>query len=244
MGEIPEHSIDLICADLPYGNQIVPWDQPIDLTALFCHYRRIIKPNGPIVLFAAQPFTSRLVMSQLDLFKFDIVWIKNRAADFVQANNRPLTFHESILVFSEGKTHPASKTKRRMPYYPQAVLTPTNDATLRLKRPSEKSEICFADRPGHHEFRRNFTGYPRSYTEFACETGHHPTQKPVSLLSYLIELFSRPGETVLDSCMGSGSTGVAANRTGRNFIGIEKYEPFFEVAKARLDREFRSEAAD
>jgi site-specific DNA-methyltransferase (adenine-specific) len=183
MSEIHEHSIDMILTDLPYGEQRVPWDQPIDLPALWCQYRRIIRPNCPIILFAAQPFTSRLAVSQIGLCKYAMVWIKNRAANFVHANNRPLNFHEDILVFSEGAIAPESRSKRKMPFYPEGVST----------RPEN-----------------NPTGYPRSIVEFAADTGEHPTQKPVRLLSYLIELFSRPGETVLDSCMGSGSTGVAA----------------------------------
>jgi site-specific DNA-methyltransferase (adenine-specific) len=236
MSSIADHSVDLILSDLPYGEQRVPWDQPLDLPAMWNEYKRIIKPNRPILLFGAEPFASRLVMSQIEMLKFDIVWLKNRAANFVHSNNQPLKFHERILVFSEGAIASASQSKRRMPYYPESLLTPTNDATLHRKRPSEKSDMCFADRPGHREFVREFSGYPRSVIECACETGFHPTQKPVPLLAYYIELFSRPGETVLDSCMGSGSTGVAAISTGRNFIGIEKHEPFFNTAKARLER--------
>jgi site-specific DNA-methyltransferase (adenine-specific) len=199
--KIAEHAASLILADLPYGEGRVPWDQPLDLPLLWREYRRIIRPHCPILLFGAEPFTSRLVMSALDWFKFDIVWIKNRAANFVHANNRPLNFHQSILVFSEGGLVTERRSKRKMPYYPEHLSQ---------------------------------EGYPRSYVEFDTETGYHPTQKPVALLRYLIELFSRPGETVLDSCMGSGSTGVAALEAGRSFIGIEKDPPFFEIAKTRL----------
>jgi site-specific DNA-methyltransferase (adenine-specific) len=199
--QIADHSASLILADLPYGQGHVPWDQPLDLPVLWREYRRIIRPCCPILLFGAEPFTSTLVMSALDWFKFDIVWIKNRAANFVHANNRPLNFHQSILVFSQGGLVTESRSKRKMPYYPEHLSQ---------------------------------EGYPRSYVEFDTETGYHPTQKPVPLLRYLIELFSRPGETVLDCCMGSGSTGVATLQAGRSFIGIEKHEPFFEIAKTRL----------
>lgn len=151
-----------------------------------------------------------------DWSKYEMIWEKTRAADFIQANNRPLRVHENISVFSEGAVAPESRSGRRMSYYPE---------------------------------QREHAGYPKSILKFATEArALHPMAKPVALLKHLIQLFSRPGETVLDSCMGSGSTGVAAIQTGRNFIGIEKHRPFFEIAADRLgaftDIAFKGEAAD
>jgi site-specific DNA-methyltransferase (adenine-specific) len=209
---IAGQSVDLILTDLPYalhGNTTHRWCRPLDLTALWVQYRRIIKPNHAVILFGTQPYSSTIVASAPDWFKYEIIWVKRRAADFVHAYNRPMRLHENILVFSSGAVSSETRSSRRMPYYPQ---------TAKLED----------DR------------YPRSVVHFPTdEGGIHPMQKPVALLRWLIDLYTLPGQMVLDSCMGSGSTGVAALGLGRSFIGVEKHAPFFEAAQTRLNQEFQ-----
>jgi site-specific DNA-methyltransferase (adenine-specific) len=205
MAEIPDRSIDLIATDLPYGTTLCDWDTAIDLAALWAHYKRIIKPYHVIALTANQPFTTTLGMSNLPWLKYDLIWEKPQAADFVHAKNRPLRVHETVLVFSDGKVAPESRSSRRMPYYPQGLTS------------------------------ANGTGYPRSVKQFSHDDPRlHPTAKPVALMGWLIEMFTLPGETVLDSCMGSGTTGIAAIQSGRSFIGIELDRHYFGIASDRL----------
>jgi site-specific DNA-methyltransferase (adenine-specific) len=208
MEQIADQSIDLILSDPPFGLRTDHvWNKPLDLRRLWEQYRRVIRPHRPIILFAAQPFATDLIASARDLFRFDMIWLKTRCANFVKANAQPLRNHELILVFSEGVLDAASHTKRKMPYY--------------------GNQIAVEDR------------YPRTVIddhmiEFSKEPRLHPMQKPVSLLRYLISMFSQPGETILDTFMGSGSTGVAAAETNRNFVGIEKAQVYFESAAERL----------
>ena len=208
MSELADHSVDLILTDPPFGVRTEhPWNKPFDLERMWTHYCRIVKPYGPIVLFATQPFATDVIHSARDLFKYELVWVKARAANFVKARCQPLRNHELILVFSEGVIDSESHTKRKMPYYGE--------------------DIANEDR------------YPCSViddymTESTPEPRLHPMQKPVSLLRFLISMYSRPGDTLLDSFMGSGSTGVAAIETNRNFVGIEKEQVYFESAAERL----------
>lgn len=202
MARISDRSVDMILTDLPWGSTYgrILWDRELNLDRLWQHYRRIIKPNAAIILLAKQPYASRLVASQLDLFKYEVIWRKNNHTDFAHAKHRPLRVHENVLVFSEGGI--GCRSKAHMPYYPD----------------------------GHH-----LDGCPLSVIEFPPDRErYHPMQKPVALLRWLIHLHTQPGETVLDSCMGSGSTGVAARECGRDFIGIELYEPHFEIATHRI----------
>jgi site-specific DNA-methyltransferase (adenine-specific) len=211
MERIADHSVDLIATDLPYGTSGRPWDRPLDLARLWAQYRRIIKPYGPILLFGSQPYTSEIIMSAPQgWFRHEIIWEKNRAASYVHANARPMRVHENIEVFSEGAIgHSSRSTGHNMPYYPESLLTVTDQG------------------------RR--TGYPRSVLRFPIDKpALHPMGKPVALLRDLIELYSRLGEVVLDSCMGGGSTGIASIQVGRSFIGIEKEKAFFENAEQRI----------
>ena len=212
MSEIPDTSIDLVLTDPPFGSGELPWDQPLDLPAMWAKFRRVMKPHRPMILFATQPFASRLVLSAEEAFgtqmlKIEFIWAQSRSADFVLANDRPLRFHENILVFSTEATVAERRTIRRMPYYPQ--------------------EIAQDDR------------YPRTildeFPSQAADRGLHPTQKPVGLLSYLTKLFSTPGELILDPFTGSGSTGVTAAELGRHFIGIEREQQYFDNGVKRLE---------
>jgi site-specific DNA-methyltransferase (adenine-specific) len=234
MPSIPDHSIDLILCDLPYGTTACPWDSVIDLEALWAQYKRIIKPNHPIVLTASQPFTTVLAMSNLPWLRYEWIWVKNRPTNFVHAKNKPMKKHENILVFSEGTTAHSSQSDRRMPYHPQGLID-TEDDTEFVKRSSEITDAFFSERPSHRAFRREKTGYPNSVLEFATDQlGLHPTAKPVKLMEYLIRTYTLQGELVLDNCCGSGSTGVACAQSGRKFIGIELDETYHAVSKQRI----------
>lgn len=224
MRGLPDKSVDMVLADLPYGTTQNKWDSIIPLPELWEQYRRVCK--GAIVLTAAQPFTSTLIMSQQDLFRYDMVWVKNKASGHLNAKKRPLVSHESVLVFSEGQP----------PYYPQMSEghKPANYAkrTCHSTNYGKQTEATY--RGG------NTVRYPRSDLHFDVVNNDspdraHPTQKPVDLMEYLIRTYTAEGQTVLDNCMGSGSTGVAALRASRQFIGIEKDETYFNAAKLRLE---------
>lgn len=227
MADIPDGSVDMVLCDLPYGTTACKWDSVIPFEPLWTQYRRIVRVGGAIVLTAAQPFTSALTLSASDLFKYSLVWRKSKVCHFAQAPYRFLTEHEDVLVFSGGGTSKNAKT--RMTYNPQGV------------RPCEK--VCKGT--GHSDHRpsakrqanyvQTVTGYPKSVLEFASDTAKtHPTQKPVALMEYLIRTYTNEGETVLDNCMGSGTTGVACANTKRRFIGIERDPEFYHIACDRI----------
>lgn len=230
MGSIPDGSVDMILCDLPYGTTACKWDTVIPFEPLWQQYRRIAKRNAAIVLTAIQPFTSALVLSASDLFKYSLVWRKSKVCHFAQAPYRFLTEHEDVLVFSGGGTSKNAKT--RMTYNPQGVRS--CEKVCKGKghsdhRPSAKRQANYV---------QTVTGYPKSVLAFTSDTSKaHPTQKPVALMEYLIRTYTNEGETVLDNCMGSGTTGVACVRTGRKFIGIEKDEGYFQIAKNRIEQE-------
>jgi site-specific DNA-methyltransferase (adenine-specific) len=233
MPSLQAQTIDLILCDLPYGTTSCSWDSLINLERLWAEYRRLIKPYSPIVLTASQPFTTILIASNINWFKYEWVWVKNRPTNFAHAKNKPMKKHENVLIFSEGSTVHASQSATRMPYYPQGVRE-TNDNTDYLKKNTEKTDAFFADRPGHRSFKRDKTGYPHSVLEFATDQlGLHPTAKPLALMEYLILTYTQPEEIVLDNCMGSGTTGLACINTKRNFIGIEKDTEYFQIASDR-----------
>lgn len=233
MKTIPDGSVDMVMCDPPYGTTECAWDTVIPLGPLWDAYRRILSPIGAVVLCAAQPFTSALVMSNPDWFKYDWVWVKNRPTNFVHAKNRPMRKHESLLVFSPGTTVHVGQSSSRMVYNPQGLV---EVAPKRVKKgASEKTDTFFPDRPGHREFVRSQTGFPHTLVEFSTDQlALHPTAKPVALMDYMIRTYTNPGDTVLDNCMGSGTTGVAAKALGRNFIGIEMDPHYFDVASKRI----------
>ena len=235
MQEIPDGSVDMVLCDLPYGTTVCAWDSVIPFDALWKHYMRVIKPRGAIVLFGDEPFSSHLRLSNLGWWKYDWIWKKSRALGFTNAKNKPMKRHEIISVFSDGTT--ANKSDRRMTYHPQGLI-------LHGKKVSG-IKACAADakdgghkfgRPGHkEEYIQEFTNYPVQTIEFANEGKPiHPTQKPVALMEYMVRTYTNDGDTVLDNCMGSGTTGVACANTGRKFIGIEMDDHYFEVAKCRI----------
>lgn len=222
MKRIPDGSVDMVLTDLPYGTTCCQWDSVIDLAALWEQYIRVCKDNAAIVLTAAQPFTSALVMSNPSLFRYDIVWEKGNATGFFNAKLMPLRAHESILVFY----------KRLPTYNPQKT---TGHPRRTAKRKHINSE-CYGKGIQVTEYDST-ERYPRSVQFFSSDKQRnnlHPTQKPVALMEWLIKSYTNPGDLVLDSCMGSGTTGVACVNTNRRFIGIEKEGKYFDSAANRL----------
>lgn len=235
MKGIPSASIDLVLCDLPYGITACPWDTIIPFDRLWAEYKRILKPYSAVVLFGSQPFTTTMIASNLPWFKYEWVWMKNRPTNFAHAKNKPMKKRENICVFSEGTTVHATQSLSRMPYFPQGLVAIHKEHETSER---EYTDVCFSKRKSHGKFVRENTGYPHSILEFSTEQlGLHPTAKPVSLCEYLIKTYTHEGEIVLDNCVGSGSTGIAAIRTKRDFIGIEKDDKYFELAKKRIEDE-------
>lgn len=235
MKNIPDKSVGMILCDLPFGITSSKWDKVIPFEPLGEQYKRIIKTNGAICLFGAEPFASELRTSNIDWFKYDWVWIKNNAVGFVNAKLKPMNKHEVICVFSEGKT--SNGNKNNMPYFPQGLIPYNKKARSGNKkgkdntywRPSLKSS-------NEGGYIQEFTNYPTTVLQFnKVQKAVHPTQKPVPLLEYLIQTYTNDGEIVLDNCMGSGSTGVACVNTNRNFTGIELNKEYFNIAKERIE---------
>lgn len=231
MKTIGNGSIDLILTDPPYSTTGLDIDPQIDLTALWAEYRRIIKPTGTIIIFGSQPFTSHLVWEARDLFKHDLVWIKNNATGSLQARNRPLKQHEDVLVFSAGTTIQQRRSSRRYTYHALGQ----ESAGLRTVSKGRHSTYL---RNVTHNAGRVYEGTKNNpRTALFCrkdKDDQHPFQKPLDLLEYLIRTYSNEGDLVLDSFMGSGSTCVAAMRAGRRSIGIETTEKYFRVAEGRM----------
>ena len=234
MKKLPDNSIDMILCDLPYGRSACSWDIIIPLEPLWEQYLRVTKEDSAIVLFGNEPFSSILRTSNLKIYRYDWKWNKKRGYNFQQANYAPMRNYEDICVFSK---KPAIYTKSgSCRYYPiktdthitHKSGTPTKTELLRdgastLLKPLNKEHKGF---------------YPKSIIEFEKESSNfHPTQKPVALLEYLIKTYTKENEIVLDNCMGSGSTGIACIRTNRRFVGMEKEEKYFKIAKERIDNE-------
>jgi site-specific DNA-methyltransferase (adenine-specific) len=227
-------SVDLIAADLPYGTTACKWDAVIPFAPLWVAFKRVLRPRGAVVLTASQPFTSMLVMSNLEWFKYCWVWRKSRPAGHVAARLKPLTSHEDICVFSPGTV--ANGSNRNMTYHPQGVRVSGKSWSRPAKYPG--SQGVGYSRPSHELTRTmHGEGYPRSVVDFPNPNSNtnHPTQKPVALFEYLIRTYSDEGETVLDCTMGSGTTGVACINTGRDFIGIERDPAYFAIAEGRIE---------
>jgi DNA modification methylase len=220
MKEIETGSVDAIIADPPYGTTACKWDSVIPFAPMWEQLKRIIKPNGAIVLFGSQPFTSALVMSNVKMFKYCWVWDKVNPTGHLNAKIRPMKKLEDICVFSKEK--PA--------YFPQGIH-------FYPRKKTRNAATNGADCYGKHgnENISLWKGYPTERIKIKNENGLHPTQKPGALLEYLIKTYTHEGETVLDFTMGSGTTGVAAKNTNRHFIGIEKDPDYFAIAQKRIE---------
>lgn len=216
MATLPDASVDMVLCDLPYGTTQNKWDSVLPLDALWREYWRIAKPNAAVVLTAAQPFTSALGSSQLQHLRYSLVWDKVRPVGHLMAKRRPMQRHEDILVFC----------RNTPPYYPQG-LKPSG----KINRRSSSGDNY--NKAGTENVAE-FTGYPQSILAFGPDKGFHPTQKPVALFEYLIRTYTDEGMTVLDNTAGSGTTAVAAERSGRRWICIERDEDYSLKALARL----------
>lgn len=230
MAAMPEQSVDLILADPPYGTTKLPIDPNIDVSALWSAYRRVIKPTGTIILFGSQPFSSSLIAAAPDLFKHDLIWIKNHATGSLQARNRPLKQHEDILVFSSGTTIQKRRSKRRYTYNPLGQEAAGTKVIGSRKDWGYLHNVT--DNPGRsYEASQNC---PRTALYCSKErAGLHPFQKPLDLLEYLIRTYSNEGDLILDNFMGAGSTCIAALRSGRRSIGVELDPTHFKAASLR-----------
>lgn len=219
MNKIPDKSIDMILCDLPYGITQNKWDSVISFDLLWEKYNRIVKDNGAIVLHCQQPFTSQLILSNPSMFKYCWIWSKHQCTGFLNAKKQPLRNCEDIAVFY----------KRQCTYNPQ----------MRKGKPQIKNTGGKSSNYNDFTYQPHISEeyYPTTLLDFPLPRfkGGHPVQKPVPLLEYLIRTYTNEGDTVLDNCMGSGSTGVACVNTNRNFIGIELDDHYFEVAKNRIE---------
>lgn len=236
MKDIPDGSIDMILCDLPYGSTACKWDSVIPFDLLWQQYERIIKDDGAIVLFGFEPFTSQLISSNLKLYKYSWIWDKGQGANFITSHYQPLRIHEDICVFGKYACS-FVKSKKNMKYNPQFEIgKPYRCVSGKQKQASiirdgKKGWKDIAGTETVSDGRR----FPKSIIKFSKDKEkHHPTQKPVGLLEYLVRTYTNEGEMVLDNCMGSGSTGVACVNTGRKFIGIELDEKYYDIAEKRI----------
>jgi len=224
MQGIPDKSVDMILCDLPYGATACKWDTPISFELLWEQYKRIIKDNGAIVLFGSQPFTSALVMSNPKMFKYEWIWDKVMTSSPSLAKRQPLRSHENILVF----------------YNKQSLYNPQYRTDI-IKKPFGKmrgQDSAVSGYAGGAECARGI-GYPKDIIiqpkQNNLNGGNlHSSQKPVALFEYLIKTYTNDGDTVLDNCIGSGTTAIACINTGRNYIGIEKEEKYCRIAEERI----------
>lgn len=222
MKEIESGSVDMILADPPYGTTQCKWDSVIPLEPMWEQLKRIIKPNGAIVMTAAQPFTSVLVCSNMKMFKYCWIWDKSIGTGFLNANKQPMRSHEDVVVFYS----------RQCAYNKQMRDGASYSSTFSDKNLSSN---LYGGAKRRQETRTYIGRNPVSIVSFMRDKGRiHPTQKPVALMEYLIKTYTNEGETVLDFTIGSGTTGVAAVNLGRKFIGIEMDDHYFEVAKGRI----------
>ena len=243
MKDIPDKSIDLILCDLPYGTTACRWDVIIPFDELWVQYNRIIKPHKPIILFGSQPFTSTLINSNIANFREEIIWLKNKAGSGMQATQKHIKIHENIIVFCNESSYT---------YNPQKWLIADKEFITQRKTFKDNEYIGNQIYGATTRTRKPDTGLRNPISIISCRVPFtpaktkkysedvnlrlHPTQKPVEVCEYLIKTFSNENDLVLDNCMGSGTTGIAALNTNRNFIGIELNREYFSVAKRRIEK--------
>lgn len=212
--------VDAIICDPPYGTTACEWDKILDFNEMWPRLLKLIKPTGSIVLFGAQPFTAKLINSKSDLFRYEYIWEKSRATNFLNAKKMPMRKHENILVFYQ----------KLCTYNPQGLI----EVNQQIKGKRKKSGVY--RETSSNDYIKTHANYPHSILKFpSLSNGVHPTQKPLDLMEFLVKTYTNEGETVLDFAMGSGSTGVAAVKNNRNFIGIELDKKYFEISKKRIE---------
>ena len=221
MKHMPDKSVDMILCDLPYGTTWKDWDKIINFEVLWEEYNRIIKNKGAIVLFSSQPFTTKLINSNLKNFKYTWYWVKNIKGNYLNAKRQPLRQLEEICVFNKHD------------YKPQGIVR-----CNKISRRGSSAETTLQNYS--NVWLQESTGYPSNVIYYDLDKEKfHPTQKPVALLEYLIKTYTNEDMIVLDNCMGSGSCGIACMNTGRKFIGIERDKNYFEIAKNRIEESLK-----
>lgn len=226
MQDIDSNYVDMVLVDPPYGTTVAKWDTELDLDVMWQSIDRVAKDDAAIVIHAAQPFTSRLILSNVKWYRQSLVWVKNKASGHLNAKKRHLTIHEDIVIFS----------KKPHKYHPQMWQSkPSNGATRRTHTTLYgKQRTTTYDKGKTERYPVSALNFPVVNNDHSNGGRFHPTQKPPELLEYLIKTYSNESDVILDFTMGSGSTGVACVNTGRNFIGIEKDHKYFDVASTRI----------
>ena len=228
MKDIPDKSIDMVLCDLPYQETGNKWDKFVNLEQLFNEYRRIIKDDGCIALNGTFKFGTHLMNIAPDLYKYEWVWEKDNGTNAPNVNLQPFRVHEYIFIFGKGRVTNGNRIP--MKYYPQKT-----EGKPYKQKSGRMSENWKGGLNNIITDNKDGLRHPKTIQKFNRDRGYHPTQKPVALLEYLIKTYTNEGDTVLDNCMGSGSTGVACVNTNRNFIGYELNEKYFEIAEKRLN---------
>lgn len=230
MKNIEDGSVDLILCDLPYGTTDCKWDNIIPFDLLWEQYNRVIKENGAIVLFSAQPFTTKLINSNIKNYRYSWYWIKNNSTGFTFAKYQPMRKVEDINVFY----------KKAPLYNPQGLVKLDKPKKYKRKQSKDTKDSIYKEGSLSKEYTVKYTNYPNNLLFFNKESKSlHPTQKPVDLLEYLIKTYTNENDIVLDSCAGSGSTGVACANTNRRFIGIELPEHYYNIASNRISKAYQ-----
>jgi len=235
MKQIPDATVDAIICDLPFGTTKNPWDSVIPLDALWEQYKRIVKQRGAIVLFSQQPFSAALIMSNPKMFKYEWIWEKDNGTGQLNSKFAPMKKHENILVFSKSAACFVKNADDAMFYYPQKEAG--KPYTQKSGRPSNNYDAANC-----HSVVTENKGerYPTDILKFNRDKDKiHPTQKPVELIRYLIRTYSNPGDVILDNCMGSGTTAIAALRERRSYIGFELNREYFDKAQQRIREELQ-----
>ncbi|MCM3387226.1 site-specific DNA-methyltransferase [Ureibacillus chungkukjangi] len=235
MWRIPDKSVDMILCDLPYGVGHCKWDSVIPFEPLWTHYKRVIKDNGAIVLFSQQPFTSFLVTSNIELYRYNWVWEKDKPTNFVMANKQPMKYHEDICVFY-----------KKQPTYNKQMIPRTEGGKKRAKKGVNHNNRTFkvngedVNIQGKEELSYYNQDLKNPSTIIYFDTGRrqdlvHPTQKPLALFEYLIKTYTNENEVVLDNCMGSGTTAIASLKLKRKYIGFELESDYYDKANKRIE---------
>jgi len=219
MAQLPDNSVDMVLTDMPYNITACEWESKIDLAQFWLHVRRIVKPKAAVVCTASQPFTSRLVMSNILCFRHEWIWEKSQGTGYLNANRAPMKSHENILAFA----------LQAPDYYPQLEKGQPYRATR-----GAVGGFVHDKTVGGYTTENNGSRYPKTILHYDNETGLHPTQKPVALFEYLIRTYTQAGDLVLDPFIGSGTTAIAARNLGRQFIGCDLSQEYVDIANKRL----------
>ena len=231
MKSIPDKSVDAVITDPPYGTTKCGWDKAVDLYKMWEQINRISKNNAIIVIFSSQPFTTDLICSNRKYFRYELIWEKSISSMFFDANKRPLKSHENVIIFSKVGVR-GGKNKLQTTYNPQM-----EKGKPYIKQEKAVRSVHYGESLNDYTIVNKGERFPKSVLKFnnGNNCSNHPTEKPIKLMSWLAMTYANKGDTILDPFMGSGTTGVACVQTGRNFIGIEIDETYYNIAKKRID---------